>query len=104
MVLFENIHLGNCRSETQPALRMSPLRNPLLLVGAVAALLVHVAAMHVPVLQRVLGTEPVAPVMWGTFLALALILFVVMEAHKWAWVRRGRTPDADPPLTLQPAT
>ncbi|MHC4994615.1 MAG: cation-translocating P-type ATPase, partial [Planctomycetota bacterium] len=34
MVLFENVHIGNCRSETISALRLSPLRSPILIVGA----------------------------------------------------------------------
>jgi len=34
MVLFENIPVGNCRSETKSALVMSLLRSPILLVGA----------------------------------------------------------------------
>ena len=28
MVLFENVHLFNCRSETRSAFAMSPLRSP----------------------------------------------------------------------------
>ena len=56
MVLFENIHIGNCRSETKSALRLSPFRSPFLLSGAIGALLVHVAAMYLPPLQRA-GTE-----------------------------------------------
>ncbi|MDF1845424.1 MAG: HAD-IC family P-type ATPase, partial [Rubripirellula sp.] len=42
MVLFENVHLGNCRSETKSALRLSPFRSPILLGGALIALLIHV--------------------------------------------------------------
>jgi magnesium-transporting ATPase (P-type) len=45
-VLFENIHIGNCRSETKSAFRLSPLRSPILLVGAISAFLMHVLAMY----------------------------------------------------------
>ncbi len=37
MVLFENVHLFNSRSETRSAFRMSPLRSPVLMVGIVTA-------------------------------------------------------------------
>ncbi|MCM2369846.1 cation-translocating P-type ATPase [Aporhodopirellula aestuarii] len=46
MVLFENIHIGNCRSETKSAFRMSPLRSPILLIGAITAFCIHLVAMH----------------------------------------------------------
>ena len=90
MVLFENIHIGNCRSETKSALTLSPLRSPFLLGGAIGALLVHIAAMYLPPLQRVLETEPVSLETWGLLLGLALTVFVAMELHKWSWSVRQR--------------
>ncbi len=44
MVLFENIHIGNCRSETKSALVLSPLRSPILLAGTITAFLIHVGS------------------------------------------------------------
>ena len=38
MVLFENFHIGNCRSETKSAFKLSPFRSPVLLAGAALAL------------------------------------------------------------------
>ncbi len=92
MVLFENIHIGNCRSETKSALALSPLRSPILLSGAIGAFLIHVGSMHTTFGHRVLRTESLNLAAWGVLLALALIIFVVMEAHKWSWkLRAGRT-------------
>jgi magnesium-transporting ATPase (P-type) len=85
MVLFENVHIGNCRSETTSALRLSPLRSPLLLGGALTALAVHVAAMYLPPLQYVLKTRPVDWQEWMMMLPLAVSIFVVMELHKLWW-------------------
>jgi magnesium-transporting ATPase (P-type) len=91
MVLFENVHIGNCRSETKSALALSPLRSPILLGGAILALLLHVAAMHFPAGQTLLGVEPVGANEAGLLIALALAIFVAMEAHKWSWrLRYGR--------------
>ena len=33
MVLFENVHIFNCRSETRSAFALSPLRSPVLMLG-----------------------------------------------------------------------
>ncbi len=94
MVLFENVHLGNCRSETRSALRLSPLRSPILLAGAAVALLIHVGAMFTPLGHEVLRIEPVSPLVFVAMLGLALTVFAAMEIHKWTWrlraTRQGR--------------
>lgn len=91
MVLFENVHIGNCRSETRSGLLVSPLRSPFLLGGALMALAVHVAAMHLPFLQSVLKTQSVDGMTWLSMLVLASSVFVTMELHKWSWsLRYGR--------------
>jgi magnesium-transporting ATPase (P-type) len=96
MVMFENIHVGNCRSEQQSGLRMSPFRSPFLLLGATAALLLHVLAMHTPLLQNVLKTEPISLMSWVVLAALALTVFFAIEVHKWFWQRRYPTTRALP--------
>lgn len=85
MVLFENVHIGNCRSETRSGLLVSPLRSPFLVAGALMALVVHIAAMYLPFLQTVLKTQPVDSMTWLVMLALATSVFVTMELHKWSW-------------------
>ncbi len=90
MVLFENVHIGNCRSETKSALRLSPLRSPILLTGTIIAFLIHVAAMHMAFGQSLLDAEPVSLQNWGILLLLALTIFPVMELHKWSWNLRNR--------------
>ena len=88
VVLFQVVHIGNCRSETKSALRLSPFRSPFLLWGSLTALLVHVAAMHLPLGQRILGIEPVSLTTWGVLYSLALTIFIAMEIHKWTWTIR----------------
>lgn len=88
MVLFENIHIGNCRSETKSALAISPFRSPILLTGTIAAFLIHFAAMHTSFGQMLLEAEPVSLQTWGIVFLLALTIFPVMELHKWSWNKR----------------
>jgi len=88
VVLFQLVHIGNCRSETKSALRLSPFRSPILLWGSITALLFHIAAMHLPIGQRILGVEPVSLATWGVLFALALTILVAMEIHKWTWAVR----------------
>jgi len=88
MVLFETVHIGNCRSETQSALTHSPLKSPILLVAAALALLLHLVALHTSFGQMVLGMQPVEPVLLLNLWLLALTVFVAMELHKWSWKLR----------------
>ena len=90
MVLFENVHIGNCRSETVSAFRLSPLRSPVLLAGTVIAFTIHALALYVPALRGILGTEPVALGTWAMLVTLALSVSVAMELHKWSWTLRSR--------------
>ncbi|MBT8437852.1 MAG: cation transporting ATPase C-terminal domain-containing protein, partial [Gammaproteobacteria bacterium] len=83
MVLFENVHVFNSRSETLSVFRHNPLRNKLLLGGTLIAQLVHIGAMYTPWLGDVLGASPVTFEQWLSLLGLALSVMVVMELHKW---------------------
>jgi magnesium-transporting ATPase (P-type) len=96
MVLFENFHLGNCRSETKSAFALSPLRSPMLFYGALGAFLIHLAAMHVPFIQGVMETEPVSLTTWLVLVPLAVLIVPVIELHKWTWRRRNRVGGSSP--------
>ncbi len=82
MVLFENIHVFNSRSESLSTFRHNPMRNPLLLFGTAAAQLIHIGAMYTPWISDVLHIQPISPQHWLELLGLALTVLVVMELHK----------------------
>lgn len=88
MVLFENFHVGNCRSETRSAFSLSPLRSPVLFFGTLGALLVHIAGMYVPFLQDMLATKPVEPWLWGVAIGVSVLIVPAVELHKWWWAKR----------------
>jgi magnesium-transporting ATPase (P-type) len=91
LVLFQNIHLGNCRSETKSAFWLSPFRSPILLAGTISALAIHVLAMHLPLGQSVLHTAPISLERWGVLLLLSLSILPASELHKWwMFTRLGR--------------
>ena len=90
MVLFENVHLFNCRSETRSAFAMSPLRSPVLMIGMLVAFSIHVAMTYLPVGNLLLSTQPVAAGLWLQLLLLSLPILLVMELHKLSWSLRHR--------------
>jgi len=90
MVLFESVHIGNCRSETKSALQLSPFRSPILLGGALIALLIHLGTMFTPLGQKVLRVEPLSWTTMASLWVLALSIFFAMEIHKRTWAIRQR--------------
>ena len=82
MVLFENVHIFNSRSELVSAFRISPLKSPILMIGAAVAFIVHVSMLYAPWGRQLLETEPVSFTSWGVLIGCALSILVVMEAHK----------------------
>lgn len=82
MVMLQNLHVLNCRSERRSLFRI-PIRNNLVLVvSVVVAQLVHVSASHVPWLGSLLHLEPIAWREWAVLLPLALMIILVMELFK----------------------
>jgi magnesium-transporting ATPase (P-type) len=90
MVLMQNVDAFNARSETRSVFRLPLRNNPVLVLGVSAALLLHISAMHVPLMQRVLGLAPLDDVERAVLPLMAISLLLVMELHKLAWKwRRG---------------
>ncbi len=82
MVLFENAHALNARSERQSIFRISLMANPFLLIAVIGAQLLHIGAMFTPGLSQVLDIQPISPVDWLIVGILAISLIFVMEIFK----------------------
>ena len=92
LVLIENVHIGNCRSEYESGFTNSPLRNPWLLGAALLAQAVHLLAMNWEPTQKLLGLEPVSVTMWLAMFGLSLSVFAAVELHKlWLRLREKKT-------------
>jgi magnesium-transporting ATPase (P-type) len=88
MVLFENVHLFNCRSELRSAFSKSPLKSPVLMMGMLLAFSIHVAMLYLPIGNDFLGTQVVSAQHWIFIFALSLPILAVMELHKIVWRKR----------------
>jgi len=83
MVLFENVHIFNSRSETQSIFRQAFFGNPLLLFGMLCAQGIHIGAMYTPYLREALQLQTVTLSQWSGLLSIALLLILVDEVHKY---------------------
>ncbi|MDH5764995.1 MAG: HAD-IC family P-type ATPase [Gammaproteobacteria bacterium] len=82
MVLFENVHVLNCRSETQSIFKQYFLGNKFLIFGMLAAQTIHILAMYTPGVREILQLEAVSIHQWLNLLGIALILLIINEAYK----------------------
>lgn len=82
MVLFENVHVLNSRSETCSIFQQNFFGNKILLFGMLGAQAIHVAAMYTPGIRDILQLEPVTLQQWSTLLCIALTLIILDESHK----------------------
>jgi Ca2+-transporting ATPase len=89
MVVYQMVHVGNCRSERRSAFRKSVLSNPVLLIGTLISMVVHVGALYWQPTQALLQLEPLQLESWLRILAISLSVLVVVELHK-IWTRRTR--------------
>lgn len=82
MVLFENVHVFNCRSEERSAFKVPLRNNRLLILGVLAAQGIHMLVMHVPFMQNVLQVKPISIFEWLAVFGLASTVLVAMELFK----------------------
>jgi magnesium-transporting ATPase (P-type) len=88
LVMFENVHLLNVRSERRSAFKVPFAANPFLILALVGAQGLHVAALYLPGLSDVLSVQPVSATDWLMVAAVAASLLAVMEFYK-AQLRAG---------------
>jgi magnesium-transporting ATPase (P-type) len=86
MVLLENVHVFNCRSERKSVFQIPLRSNYYLILGVLGAQGIHILAMYTPLLQDVLMVEPVSLLQWASMLLVSITLLVAVELYKF-WLR-----------------
>lgn len=82
LVLFQKVHVFNCRSENVSLFKKNLLANKFLLIGVLTSLAVHIAALHIPLTQELLSLEPLDGVTWLVAGAVSSTAIIVNELHK----------------------
>lgn len=82
MVLLENFHVFNCRSESHSVFRIPFSHNYVLIIGVFVSQGIHIVSMHIPFMQNLLSLAPVSPREWLEWLGIASVILVVMELFK----------------------
>ena len=82
MVLFENFHVFNCRSESHSLFSVPIRNNRFLVIGVILLQGLHILSLHLPFMQDLLGLVPVSLDQWLLCVCLGSIVIVVMEVFK----------------------
>ncbi|MFZ2652442.1 MAG: HAD-IC family P-type ATPase, partial [Burkholderiaceae bacterium] len=90
LAMCQWFNVMNCQSATRSALRLGLLKNPWLLGGLAASVLLQVAVLYAPPLNTMFHSVPPAPASLLPLLGLASCVLWVEELRKWLvrW-RRG---------------
>lgn len=94
VVLFENYHVLNCRSEYASVFRVPFRNNPLVFVAVFAALGLHLLMTHIPLMQSLLQITPVTLQEFLVLAVLAATVLIVMEVYKLLARERPSAPGA----------
>ncbi len=101
LVLFENVHVFNSRSELRSVFRVPLAANPFVVASVFLAQGLHLGAMYTPGLRSVLDIEPVNIGTWLTMLGISLSILVTAEVYKR--YRRFGAPTGNGRDAKQPA-
>lgn len=88
MVLFENVHVFNSRTEYNYLHKVGYKSSSMLILLVIFTQLLHIACMHIPFMQNVLSTQPVTYDIWFELAMIAIGLVVIMEADKWLMIKK----------------
>ena len=89
LALAQVVHAFNARSQRRSAFTSRLFTNGWLWAAVLACVLLQVAAVYVPLLQRVLHTVPPSPSDWAVILACSLAPVAVVEIVKLVQNRSG---------------
>lgn len=92
MVLFENMQVFNCRSETISLFKIPFKNNIFLITGVFIAQFIHILSMQIPFMQNILKISPVSPTEWAYLLILAISVVFVMEIFKYLRFSKNKNP------------
>lgn len=82
MVFIQNIHVFNCRSETESAFNISIRSNPLIVFTIFGSIILQIIVMEVPALSSYLKTSPIPYNHMFILLLFAIIILIAMELYK----------------------
>ena len=81
MVFIQNVHVLNCRSESESIFKV-PLNNPFLILSVVGTITLQIFIMTHGEISKFLKIKMISPKELFTLLLLSMSILVIMEIYK----------------------
>jgi Ca2+-transporting ATPase len=81
-VMGELFYLFNCRSLTKSMFRVGLFSNPAAFGGVVGMVTLQLLFTYWPPMNRLFGSAPIGPDIWGIILGFSVVIYVVVEIEK----------------------
>ena len=82
MIIMQNIHAFNCRSEKKSAFKISLKNNPIFLLGVLGSLILGIAVVNINFLSKLLKTRGMPLDHMFILILFGSIILLVMELYK----------------------
>ena len=82
MVFIQNIHVFNCRSESNSAFSVPLSNNWLIVGGVIASVLLQVIVMEVPFMSKFLQTTSIPFLDMIFLIVISIVVLIIMEIYK----------------------
>ena len=90
MVFIQNIHVLNCRSESESIFKLSLLSNPLAIFTIIISIVLQLIVTEVPFLSNLLGIVCLDFSVIIKVFAFSLIIILVSEVYKYIYRKREK--------------
>ena len=82
MIIIQNIHAFNCRSEKQSTFSISIKNNPIFIIGIIGSILLGLAVIEIPILSAFLKTAHIPFTDLIILISVGFIILFLMEVYK----------------------
>lgn len=83
MAMFHWFNAWNCRSENKSIFQMNPFSNKFLVGTTITVIILQLAAVYAPFMNKFLKTTPLELADWFMIIPIAATIVLVEEARKW---------------------
>ena len=82
MIIIQNIHAINCRSETNSIFRINPFSNKVFFIGIMGSIILGIAVIENPILSKLLKTTSISLIEVFNLFIIATLILLIMEIYK----------------------
>jgi len=82
LAVFQWFNVWNCRSEEKSIFQMNPFSNKFLVASLIIVIVLQIAALYTPFMQKILHTVPLNFSEWLIIIVISLSIIIVEETRK----------------------